>query len=217
MVATGTVTAAITSTSSTTAVCSHPQASIQSTAPATTQNPLLYCLILLVAVAFPVAGCRRTAAAPASPVSVVFGSTADQQSDPFALNTADVSGNILTNRTSKAPSAPVRSLSNAKISLPNCAPHRPAHARIFSPAQATAGLASGRSSAPRPTLGSRCVLCRSAMRCASPDASPARRRPPPTRTLRPPLVYQAASPQTPRHTHGRRTVPDLAIAIASTP
>lgn len=59
-------------------------------------KPLLYCLIILVAAAFPVTGCRGTAAAPASPGSVVFGSTADRQSDPFALNSAEISGNTLT-------------------------------------------------------------------------------------------------------------------------
>ena len=59
-------------------------------------KPLLYCLTLFVAGAFLVAGCRSTATAPASPGSVVFGSIADRQSDPFDLNSAEVSGDILT-------------------------------------------------------------------------------------------------------------------------
>ena len=60
-------------------------------------KPFLHCLTLLAAAAFLAAGCRGTAtAAPASPVLVVFGSTADLPTDPFDLNAADVSGNILT-------------------------------------------------------------------------------------------------------------------------
>ena len=59
-------------------------------------KPLLCCLVLLVAAFFLVAGCRGTASSPASPGSVGFGSTADRQSDPFALNSAEISGDILT-------------------------------------------------------------------------------------------------------------------------
>ena len=47
-----------------------------------------------------VAGCRGTAVAPApdpaTPVPVVFGSTANLRTDPFELNSAEVAGNILT-------------------------------------------------------------------------------------------------------------------------
>lgn len=58
-------------------------------------KPLLYCLALLLVSLM--AGCRGPATvAPASPVPVVFGSTADRPSDPFDLNSAEVAGNILT-------------------------------------------------------------------------------------------------------------------------
>ena len=64
-------------------------------------KPFLHCLTLLAAAAFLVAGCRGTtadrgpAADPALPVPVVFGSAA-LRTDPFDLNAAAVSGNILT-------------------------------------------------------------------------------------------------------------------------
>ena len=72
-------------------------------------EPLLHCLTLLVAAAFLAAGCRGPADAPVSIgrddlppaqpaplVPVVFGSTADRQTDQFTLNAAAVTGNILT-------------------------------------------------------------------------------------------------------------------------
>ena len=79
-------------------------------APATRSvaKPLLHCLSLLVAAALLAAGCHGGGATPTSmsptappdqpePLApVIFGSTADLQSDPFALNTAAVTGNILT-------------------------------------------------------------------------------------------------------------------------
>ncbi len=79
-------------------------------------KPLVYFLTLLVAAACLAAGCRGATghpeptpeptpepidrdelppAQPESPVPVVFGPTADLQTDPFALNSAAVSGNIL--------------------------------------------------------------------------------------------------------------------------
>ena len=68
---------------------------------------LLYCLIVLLAAACLAAGCRGGSVAvsssgptppahPEPPAAVTFGSTADLQSDPFALNSASVTGNVLT-------------------------------------------------------------------------------------------------------------------------
>ena len=78
-------------------------------------KPFLYCLALLVAAAFLVVGCRVTADAPASiaggdlpsdqrphPVPVVFGATADRQTDPFDLDAAEVSDDILSIEVSYA-------------------------------------------------------------------------------------------------------------------
>ena len=77
-------------------------------------KPLLCFLTLLVAAACIAAGCRGASghpdrrapdsvgrgevppAQPEPPVPVVFGPTADRQSDPFDLNSAAVSGDILT-------------------------------------------------------------------------------------------------------------------------
>ena len=67
---------------------------------------LLYCLTVLLAAACLAAGCRGSVpvsssgptppAHPEPPAPVAFGSTADLQSDPFALNSASVTGNVLT-------------------------------------------------------------------------------------------------------------------------
>ena len=70
---------------------------------------LFYRLPLLAAAACLAAGCRGATDAPAAvdrdqlppaqpepPVAVLFGPTADPQTDPFDLNAAAVSGNILT-------------------------------------------------------------------------------------------------------------------------
>ena len=62
---------------------------------------LLYCLTVLLAAACLAAGCRDGSvptppAHPEPPAPVAFGSTADLQSDPFALNSASVTGNVLT-------------------------------------------------------------------------------------------------------------------------
>ena len=72
-------------------------------------KPLFYYLMLLVVAACFAAGCRAAADAPVSIgrdelpparpeplVPVLFGPTADQETDPFTLNAAAVSGNILT-------------------------------------------------------------------------------------------------------------------------
>ena len=77
-------------------------------------KPLLYFLpLLVVAAAGIAAGCRGASghpqpipepidrgavppAQPQPPIPVVFGPTADRQTDPFSLNSAAVSGNILT-------------------------------------------------------------------------------------------------------------------------
>ena len=77
-------------------------------------KPLLHFLTLVMAAAFLTAGCRgggadglttiaRDEVPPEQPsplVPVVFGPTADRQSDPFALDAAAVSGNILSIRVS---------------------------------------------------------------------------------------------------------------------
>ena len=62
---------------------------------------LLYCLTVLLAAACLAAGCRGGSvptppAHPEPPAPVAFGSTADLQSDPFALNSASVTGSVLT-------------------------------------------------------------------------------------------------------------------------
>ena len=67
---------------------------------------LLYCLTVLLAAAWLAAGCRGgsvpvsspgpTPPADPEPPPVAYGSTADLQSDPFALNSASVTGNVLT-------------------------------------------------------------------------------------------------------------------------
>ena len=68
---------------------------------------LLYCLTVLLAAACLAGGCRGGSipvsssgptppAHPEPPAPVAFGSTADLQSDPFALNSASVTGNVLT-------------------------------------------------------------------------------------------------------------------------
>ena len=75
---------------------------------ARSMKPLLYFLTLLVAAACLAAGCRAAADAPVSIgrdevpparpeplVPVLFGPTADRQTDPFTLNAAAVSGHIL--------------------------------------------------------------------------------------------------------------------------
>ena len=59
---------------------------------------LLYCLTVLMAAACLAAGCRGGSVPVSSsgPAPVAFGSTADLQSDPFALNSASVTGTVLT-------------------------------------------------------------------------------------------------------------------------
>ena len=59
---------------------------------------LLYCLTVLLAAACLAAGCRGGSVPVSSsgPAPVAFGSTADLQSDPFALNSASVTGTVLT-------------------------------------------------------------------------------------------------------------------------
>ena len=59
---------------------------------------LLCCLTVLLAAACLAAGCRGGSVPVSSsgPAPVAFGSTADLQSDPFALNSASVTGTVLT-------------------------------------------------------------------------------------------------------------------------
>ena len=66
-------------------------------------KPFRPCLLLLAAAVFLVAGCRgtgTTTAASADPVPVAFGSIDGLPTDPFDLNAADVSGEILTIKVS---------------------------------------------------------------------------------------------------------------------
>ena len=78
-------------------------------------KPLLCCLALLVVAAFLATGCRgpvrisvsiarddRPPDQPPPAVPVVFGATADRHTDPFALNAAAVTGNILAVEVSYA-------------------------------------------------------------------------------------------------------------------